>query len=85
MPNFREKEKCRECQCQYRKNMVYPNAGSASQHPTGIFSTGSFADNGQHSDKAGKKKESLCRREKSKTLIKIMGNGSGKMIQNHLQ
>ncbi len=68
----------------YGTHVELPDANGTLAHPTRIFAPGRFADDGEHSDKSGKKKEALCRRKKTEALVQHMADRSAEMVQRHL-
>lgn len=61
-----------------------PDANGTFTHPARIFASGGFADNGKHSYKARKKKESLGCGEKSEALVQHVADGAAEVVQRHL-
>lgn len=65
--------------------MKFPDSECTRPHPARIFAACRFAFNGEHPDKSRKKEKSFRRGKKSEALVEVAGNGTGKMVQCHLQ
>lgn len=80
-----QKEESEKGDGKKRCRVEFPDSESALPHPAGIFPAIRFASCCEHPDKSRKKEKSFRSGKESEALVEVTGDGTGKMIQRHLQ